>query len=925
MARERRIFSIGVQSILKHLISRKLRLIIVIVLSILLGLITTLSIPAWSDNDTPFPHSASTIQSSSRKALELAREGQQRYNAGQFDQAAKLWQQATEAYEQAGERDGMTKSLINKSQALQALGLYPKACKTLLQVFAVDNPDCSSEQLDGLSKTLSQQSDSLFLTQAIALRSLGDVLRRQGLLEESQVFLQLSWSIAAGSPESSATLLSLGNTERALGKQRQNRWDYEEITEIIDGQFQQAVISLYQQAFNFYKEAAATDSAAPLTKIQAQLNHFSLLGEIDEWWTEQTNRRLASWSRLNQSQLTQRAKDFLLQLESELNQQALALPDQIESELASLIPSRAAVYARINLAQSLMRRQQLTHAQTLLSTAVQQARTLSDKRAETYALGYLGQIYDRQGQWSNATRLTRQALSLAQEQALNGDAREITYLWQSQLGRLLKEQGDTPGALASYTAAFNTLQSLRTDLKAHHQNVQFDFNQEVKPVYLDLADLLLQSGLSEEELNSLVMLNPSLTQKQYEAKNPPHLDLARRVIESLQLAELDNFFQDPCSEETDVAVQIDEIDPQAAVIYPLVFPERLEVILSQPGKPLQASVTQLGEREVNETLDELYDNLYNESVDNSALNIFRTIPLNPEELEENIQKLLPILTKTYNWLIRPFEPELDSNHIRTLVFVLNGRWQRVPMAALYNGQQYLIERYNIASVPSLQLIDSEQLQREQIRVLAAGVSQQVELRGEIFPALTNVPQELDQIQQAFPDSQKLLNEEFTAITVQNQLKSDFPFVHLATHGLFSSNPEKTFLLTGDRHALNIDQLRALLATGEARVPELLVLSACETATGDERAVLGLAGMAVRSGARSTLATLWPVGDASTAQLMGQFYQALKKPGVKKSEALRIAQLSMLESLKVNPPFEEFEKMTPHPYYWAPYVLVGNWQ
>ena len=924
MARKRRVFSSGVQPLLKQLISRKHRPIVVIILSALFGLITTLSIPAWSDNDTPFQNSASRIQPSSSNALELAREGQQRYNAGQFDGAAKLWQQAADAYEQAGEREGMTKSLINKSQALQDLGLYPKACKTLVQVFAIDNPDCSPEQLDGLLETLSQQSDSLSLTQAIGLRSLGDVLRRQGLLEESKAFLQLSWSVAAGSPEASATLLSLGNTERALGNQIRNRWDYEEVTEIIDGQSQEAATAPYQQAFNAYNQAAAAVSAASITKIQAQLNHFSLLLDIKEWWAEQTNRRIASWSRLNQSQLTQRAKDFLSQLESELNQQARAKPAQIESELASLIPSRAAVYARINFAQSLMQLRQLNHVEPLLDTAVQQARALRDKRAETYALGYLGQLYDKQGQWSKATQLTRQALSLAQEQAINGDAREIAYLWQSQLGRLLKEQGDTPGAIAAYTAAFNTLQSLRTDLNAHHRDVQFYFSQEVKPVYLELADLLLQSELSEEELNSLVVLNPSTTQKQYEVKPPKNLDLARRAIESLQLAELDNFFQDPCSEEADVAVQIDDIDPQAAVIYPIVFPDRLEVILSLPGKPLQASATPLGEREVNETLDELYDTLYNESVDNSALNIFRTIPLNPEELEENIQKLLPIFAKAYNWLIRPFETELDSNQIRTLVFVLNGRLQRVPMAALYNGQQYLIERYNIALVPSLQLIDSGQWQREQIRVLAAGVSQQVELRGEIFPALTNVPKELDQIQEAFPDSQKLLNEEFTAITVQSQLKSDFPVVHLATHGLFSSNPEKTFIITGDRNAINIDQLSALFTAGEARGPELLVLSACETATGDERAVLGLAGVAVRSGARSTLATLWPVGDASTAKLMGQFYQALKKPGVKKIEALRSAQLSLIESLKVNPRFEELEELPPHPYYWAPYVLVGNW-
>lgn len=133
-----------------------------------------------------------------------------------------------------------------------------------------------------------------------------------------------------------------------------------------------------------------------------------------------------------------------------------------------------------------------------------------------------------------------------------------------------------------------------------------------------------------------------------------------------------------------------------------------------------------------------------------------------------------------------------------------------------------------------------------------------------------------------------------------------------------------FIITGDGKSISINELSALLRQAENNL-ELLVLSACETATGDERAVLGLAGVAVRSGARSTLATLWPVGDASTAEVMSKFYQDLKKPGEKKLDALRMAQLSLIESLKTKPPFEEMRALPPHPYYWASYVLVGNWQ
>ena len=253
----------------------------------------------------------------------------------------------------------MSKSLINKSQALQDLGLYPKACNTLLQAFAIKNPDCSQTQIEQLYKTLTQQRDSLTLTQAIGLHSLGDVLRRQGLLAKSQEILHLSLSSIPESPQKSAVLLSLGNTERALGSQIRDRWDYDVVTEIIDRQSVKDALAPYQQAFNYYIQAAKVASAPPIPKIQAQLNHFQLLLEMQKWWRDQTNRRIASWSRFAESQLIQRAKDFVSGLESQLNQDAQALQNQIAPNLATLTPGRVAIYAQINFADSLIQSDQI--------------------------------------------------------------------------------------------------------------------------------------------------------------------------------------------------------------------------------------------------------------------------------------------------------------------------------------------------------------------------------------------------------------------------------------------------------------------------------------------------------------------------------------------------------------------------------------
>ncbi|MEO0947096.1 MAG: CHAT domain-containing protein, partial [Cyanobacteria bacterium J06641_5] len=408
------------------------------------------------------------------------------------------------------------------------------------------------------------------------------------------------------------------------------------------------------------------------------------------------------------------------------------------------------------------------------------------------------------------------------------------------------------------------------------------------------------------------------------------------VLESLQLAELDNFFQDPCVVQTEITAQIDNIDPDAAVLYPVVLPDRIEIVLSMPGQPLQAATIPVGQAEVNETLDALYDLFGNESIDNSAVNIFRTVPVNPQEVSTNLQQLLPLLSQVYDWLIRPLEPALAENETETLVFVLSDRLQRVPLAALFDGQQYLLSKYGLALVPGLQLVDADPLEERSVEVLAAGVSEQVQLEEFIFPALSNVPRELAQIQVTFPKSKTLLDGEFTAIAVEESLRATaYPIVHFATHGQFSSNPENNFIVTGAGDRLDIARLQTLLSSDSLIAPELLVLSACQTATGDDRAVLGLAGTAVRSGARSTLATLWPVSDAATAQFMGEFYGQLGQ-GATKVEALRQSQLSLIQVLQTGaaPAFTaatpEFttevpaQSSLPHPFYWSPYVLVGNW-
>ncbi|MDE5068417.1 MAG: CHAT domain-containing protein, partial [Trichodesmium sp. St4_bin8_1] len=187
----------------------------------------------------------------------------------------------------------------------------------------------------------------------------------------------------------------------------------------------------------------------------------------------------------------------------------------------------------------------------------------------------------------------------------------------------------------------------------------------------------------------------------------------------------------------------------------------------------------------------------------------------------------------------------------------------------------------------------------------------------------------ESINKIIPKSETLADEKFTAINIQDQINSvPFNIVHIATHGQFSSNLEETAIFAWDK-PINVRNLDQLLQNENlrraAKSVDLLILSACETALGDERAALGLAGVAVRAGVRSVLGSLWKVDDASTAELMKQFYEQLqpKVQGqqsqsleLRKAEALREVQIKFIKG-EIQPEYQQ-------PYYWSPFILVGNW-
>ncbi|MBD2595685.1 CHAT domain-containing protein [Nostoc spongiaeforme FACHB-130] len=286
----------------------------------------------------------------------------------------------------------------------------------------------------------------------------------------------------------------------------------------------------------------------------------------------------------------------------------------------------------------------------------------------------------------------------------------------------------------------------------------------------------------------------------------------------------------------------------------------------------------------------------------------------------------------YNWLIAPIESSLKTREINNLVFLMDTGLRALPVAALYDGQQYLVERYSVGLMPSLSLTNTQYVDIKKAQVLGMGASKFMNL--DPLPA---VPTELNTITQKVWQGKAFLNEAFTLKNLKAQRQqTPYGIVHLATHGEFRKGaPGNSYIQLWDSQ-LRMDQMRQL---GWNNPPvELVVLSACRTALGDEDAELGFAGFAVQAGAKSALASLWYVSDEGTFSLMTEFYEKLKQAPIK-AEALRQAQIAMLKGevrlengkLKTShgdlplPPvlLELGDKSLTHPYFWSAFTMIGN--
>nr|WP_322711478.1 CHAT domain-containing protein [Nostoc sp. ChiSLP03a]MDZ8212704.1 CHAT domain-containing protein [Nostoc sp. ChiSLP03a] len=592
----------------------------------------------------------------------------------------------------------------------------------------------------------------------------------------------------------------------------------------------------------------------------------------------------------------------------------------------------------------------------------------------------IGLFYFSQREQQKAFDYFNKALSLYQ--AVGDRSKQASTLYD--IGSLLEKQKQPELAIVFYKQSVNVRESIRQNIRTLSRDLQKSYTQTVADAYRHFADLLLSQGrileaqqvlelLKIQELRNFTrnaraggettgialahieedILNKYGTliafgAKVYECDRQKCSELSqlRDQLDALttKFNQDSNAFRktlqqrkadDPALLEpaqiSNTAARIVTAEPGTILIYPLVLKAKIRILLAaragEKGVVFRSFETPVSQEHLWKTVAQFRTQLSNSS---------------------DLAAVKATSQQLYDWLIKPLESELKDKTVQHLVFALDRSTRYIPMAALFDGQQYLIQRYGISTVLNAGLTDvSDRLppNKQDTHVLAIGVSKGF----SGFNPLSNVPQELNTIVQQSGNEQvgifpglELLNEAFDFRALRDHLAGN-KILHIATHGKFEAGrPENSFLLSGTGEKLRIENIQNL--QNYMKDTHLVVLSACETALGgvdtDGIEMSGISFYFLSNGAKAVIASLWLVNDASTSQLMQQFYQNLSTGKMTKTEALRQAQIAMITGKNLSSDIQDQRssvKFTPgtsgqsasisrnlsHPYYWAPFILIGN--
>ena len=730
--------------------------------------------------------------------------------------------------------------------------------------------------------------------QIAALGVIGESYRLIGNYDRAIEYLQAAREVE---PNNFLVLNNLGNAYKNRAQLLELRANSAKQARLQDKQteFNQKSANDYNQAREYFQDSIkfARSSEQPTAQMQGLLNFIQL--------ATQTNNIAIDDARFDST-----VKNALKVLEK--------LPD-----------SKTKVYGAINLAY-LQRNSQgnspfiscptqlflaENQALSLLNNSVLTSNNLKDSRLQSYANGALGHFWECRQYSQRALQYTHNAIIAADNKLRSKDS---LYLWEWQAGRILQQQKRTKEAIQSYQRAYETLEGIRQDILTAKRDVQFDFRDVVRPLYRNLAQSrleLLQTGAIENEKEKKQQLSKVV-----------------ETIDALKLAELQNFFGNDCILNALNPKHVDEliedkennsVFANTAFLSSIILDGRTGILLQSPQRKTKF-------KWIEDLLQEGTNKIVSTDKLEKAITEFRRDLIGGREA---LNYDTTTSAQLYDWIIRPFidDGDISPETIKTLVFLQDGFLRSVPMAALYDSKQqkYLVENYAIATTPSLRITTSNSHHRKQ-KALILGLTEKATIDGKTFEKLAWVNKEVSAVKEQFPQHKYLIDKDFIPQTFQRKIEQTiYPIVHIASHAQFGIIPEDTFIVTGENQKITISELEKSLLNLKNRTDsvELLALTACETAVGDDRATLGLAGVALKVGVKSAVASLWNVQDASTSKLVEEFYKNYRQEKMSIAKALQKAQIKMINAKKL-PPSEGMNIAYDNPAYWAPIIVIGNW-
>ena len=658
----------------------------------------------------------------------------------------------------------------------------------------------------------------------------------------------------------------------------------------------------------------------------------------------------------------------------ELFQEQLALSEEIDS-------LRQKANSLNGLGWSFREMKQYRKAVSFSERALSIHTQIKDYKEIGHSLGDLGKSFSALGEHQKSMSLYNQALWI-QRQVGNRWGEAIVL---NDMADLMLSMNNSDLAIILYKESVNVRQAMRKDVQKLSRNQQESFTQTVAGTYRKLADLLIQqrrlaeaqavlellklqelrnytrdtsaikgSGISLARIEQAALTEilktfntignftqqlqdcektncPTLKKLEAQRDNlntaiQKELKTQRKLLAAHYATEGATLTPEELNNEAQRIVQ----NPGTVLIYPLILQDKIQFLLA--FKANDGSVifrpfeTPIAATQLTNTIIE-----------------FRKQLENPSDLK-TLQATSQIL---YNALIKPLEPELKAANIKHLVFAPDSTIRYIPLAALHDGQQYLIQRYSVSTITAASQTNTTEPSPRPI----PGQKQLLAMGADHFPNtkysnLLNVPIEIDSITATdkpgdrgiYPGTE-VLNQAFSFDTIRETLKGQtYSILHLATHGAFiAGNVEESYIVPGSGPNLTGDRIDALANSNGFKNLHLVVLSACQTGVGDRASdgmeIPGISHFFLKNNVKSVLASLWNVNDASTSLFMQQFYQNLAQ-GMTKAQALQKIQTEFLNSKLTtnNIPRAGGRRSIPgqlppdslaHPYYWAPFILIGN--